>query len=370
MSRTSPRGPARVLIAAVGIALAGCSTAAPPASSTGPVPSTPAAASTSPTTAASAAATPDPVASLSGQIAFTDEKSAPGHAQIWVQDANGSNLRQLVVSDFDDRTPMISPDGTRVLFTRYVPDGAPLDDAGVFVVNIDGTGLRQIDTLGEDPSWSPDGTQFVETRDLFDPGADRPYSVGLWISNLDGSHRQQITRKGMRCDDTACPDGWQDNRARWSPDGKTLVFARDLYTTPEHHEIVTATVGGTRVKVLTPQSMEVDDPTWSRDGALVLFQSPPDPGNLPQHLFTVKPDGTGMHQLTPDLSADANGVSGVFHPWWSPDGGWIVFSHYPGAPGSRASLYVIKADGSGMTLLPTTAAFNANGGVWEALPAP
>ncbi len=367
MSRTATRGLWRSRIAVLAVALVGCSTAAPPAPSI--VQSTPSPASTSAAALPSTAATPNPVANLPGQIVFVDEQSAPKHAQIWVQDANGSNLRQLVVSSFDDRTPMISPDGKRVLFTRYVPDGAPLDDGGVYVVNIDGTGLRRIDTIGEDPSWSPDGARFVETRDLFDPGADGPYSVALWISNLDGSNRHQITRKGMRCDQTSCPDGWQDNRARWSPDGKSLVFARDVYTTPEHHEIVMASIDGGNIKVLTPRTMDVDDPTWSRDGALVLFQSPPDPGSSPQHLYTVKPDGTGLTQLTPDLSADENGVSGVFHPWWSPDAAWIVFSHYPGASGTRASLYVIKADGSGMVLLETTKPFNANGAVWGTLPA-
>lgn len=367
MPRTPTRGPARIWIATLGFALAACSTAAPATSSIRQ--SSPSPISTSLSTASPTAVASDPIANLPGQIVFVDEQAAPNHAQIWIQNATGTNLRPLITSSFDDRTPRISPDGTRVLFTRYVPDGAPLDNGGVFVVNIDGTGLRHIDTDGEDPSWSPDGLQLVETRGLFDAGATTPYNVGLWIRNLDGTGARQITRKGLRCDQSSCPDGYQDNRARWSPDGKTLLFARDVYTTPEHHEIVTASVDGSHVKVVTAAGMDVDDPAWSRDGQLVLFQSPPDPGNIEQNLYTIKPDGTGLTKLTSHLSMDANGVDGVFHPSWSPDGSLIVFSHFPGASGARASLYVIKADGTGMELV-TEKQFDANGADWGVLPAP
>jgi hypothetical protein len=47
----------------------------------------------------------------------------------------------------------------------------------------------------------------------------------------------------------------------------------------------------------------------------------------------------------------------------------IVFSHYPGAPGTRASLVVMGADGTGMALV-TAERFNANGAEWGVLPVP
>lgn len=373
--RPAARLTAFLALVAAALILSACGSAPVP-STIAAVPSTIASSASSPTPAVtSTAASPtagasNPIADLPGQIVFVDEQSAPNHAQIWIQNANGTNLRPLVTSSFDDRTPRISPDGTRVLFTRYVPDGAPLDSGGVFVVNIDGTGLRHIDdTDGEDPSWSPDGRQLVETRDLFDAGATTPYNIGLWIRNLDGTGARQVTRKGLRCAQSPCPDGYQDNRARWSPDGKTLLFARDVYTTPEHHEIVTASVDGSHVKIVTGAGMEADDPAWSRDGQLILFQSPPDPGNIEQNLYTIKPDGTGLTKLTSHLSTDAGGVDGVFHPSWSPDGSLIVFSHYPGASGRGASLYVIKADGTGMELV-TEKQFDANDADWGVLPAP
>jgi Tol biopolymer transport system component len=53
----------------------------------------------------------------------------------------------------DDWYPRWSPDGTRVAFSRYFGDG---DD--IWVVNADGTALRQLSALGGfAPVWSPDG---------------------------------------------------------------------------------------------------------------------------------------------------------------------------------------------------------------------
>ena len=123
----------------------------------------PVASATSTVTASPVAATAD------GQIVFEDASGA--HRQIYILRADGSDLHRLVASDNDDVKPRLSPDGRTVAFTRYAPDSS-----NVFVVNVDGTGLREIDTAScvkpcggdEDVSWSPDGTQLAVTRDLFD----------------------------------------------------------------------------------------------------------------------------------------------------------------------------------------------------------
>jgi len=81
----------------------------------------------------------------------------------------------------------------------------------------------------------------------------------------------------------------------------------------------------------------------------------------------INADGTGITQLTTHLTSDSNGTQGTFHPCWSPDGTQIVFSHYPGSRGDRASLYVMNADGSDMHLLAPTD-LNQNGAEWGPLP--
>jgi TolB protein len=352
-------------IAGLAIALSGCSGG----------PSTPpsqaAAQSPAATAAASAALTPGPSptilrAKAEGQIVFFDDASASKYAQIYIEDADGTNLRHLVVSTFDDRGPALSPDGRRVAFTRNAPEGST--EGGVFVVNVDGTGLTRVDNVGGDVSWSPDGLQLVETRDLFEGDGSTGHNQGLWIEKADGHGAHQITLKGMRCPN-ACPPE-QDNEARWSPDGKRIAFLRDAFTSPEQYSVFTIAIDGSDLRRVTPEGMEVGNPHWSPDGTRILFQSPKEPvQGGEQNLYVINADGTGLTQLTAHLSSDSNRVQGTFHPCWSPDGKLIVFSHYPGSRAGRGSLYVMNADGSDIHLLAESS-LNANAAEWGPLPTP
>jgi WD40-like Beta Propeller Repeat len=104
------------------------------------------------------------------QIAFLDfveDSPVFGHHAYGLSfiDADGSNLRQLVV-----RLPgeeghgglTWSPDGSRLTFW-HLASGRPQ----IFIVDADGTGLRQITTEGSNqwPAWSPDGSRIGFVRD-------------------------------------------------------------------------------------------------------------------------------------------------------------------------------------------------------------
>jgi Tol biopolymer transport system component len=317
-------------------------------------------------TPAAAPASPSAVAPpLSGQIVFFDFAVAPGFAQIYIENADGSNVRRVVTSQFNDEKPALSPDGHRIAFTRYVPDGAPLKDGGVFIVNVDGSGLKQIDTQSEDVAWSPDGSKLVMTRALFDPAAQSPYNVALWIVNADGTDLHQISLKGRRCEN-ACANGAQDNQAVWSPDGKRLAFKRDTYTKPERFSIFSMAIDGSDLRRVTPEGMDVGDPDWSPDGTRIAVQAPPEANEGgQQNIYTIKSDGTDIRQLTADLSS-SNGRMGTFHPSWSPDGQQIAFSHDPGM-GGVSDIFVMNADGSGLRVLAATP-LNENAPDWGPTP--
>jgi TolB protein len=300
-----------------------------------------------------------------GQIVFEDDGGASNHKQIYIERADGSDVRPLAVSEYDDIKPRLSPDGRTVVFTRFLPDST-----NIFVVNVDGTGLKEIDKDScvkpcggdEDVSWSPDGTQLAMTRDIFDPSTSQtPVNIGIWLMRADGSDAHQLTLKKLICPNV-CKGGAQDNRAAWSPDGKRLVFTRDTYTTPEQFGIFTVGVDGSDLRRLTPKTMNVDDPAWSPDGGLIAFQSPPDPTDgSEQDIYTIRPDGTGLKKLTSGLGPGwSNGAS------WSPDGKQIVFAHFPSTTGA-ADLFVMNRDGSDLHLLAPTALIE-NGPNWGPSP--
>ncbi len=343
--------------------LAACS--AGPAATTGAGPSLPPGSVLRPS--AVTTSVPSPASSrapAAGQIVFVSAEA--GRGQIYLEHADGTGVTALVKSDFSDWSPALSPDGRRVAFGRNTADGASA--LGVFVVNLDGTGLRQIDVNGEDPSWSPDGNHLVETRALFDSGATAPYNVGLWIVDVGSSSAHQITRVGVRCPN-ACATGAQDGEAHWSPDGKRLVFLQESYTSPEQFSIFTIAADGSNMQRVTPVGMNVADPDWSPDGKRIVFQSPPDPSeHFPQDIYTILADGTGLTQLTKNLPALPSGLEGAFHPSWSPDGSEIVFSHFPGSNSNGASLFIMNADGTDLHLLAPTN-LDQNAAEWGPMPA-
>jgi Tol biopolymer transport system component len=70
---------------------------------------------------------------------------------IFIMNADGSNVRQLTAVHGYDGGPFFSPDGKRICWRRFTPNGAI---AEVWTMNIDGSDQRQLTRLGA-MSWAP-----------------------------------------------------------------------------------------------------------------------------------------------------------------------------------------------------------------------
>src|SRR5439155_26066156 len=108
---------------------------------------------------------------------------------IWVLGLDGSGARRVVAGT--NVSPSWSPDGTKLVFSRdwgrYIYD--------VFVVGADGTGLRRL-THGPGeklyPAWSPDGTKIAFSR-----GPRAGKFSNLVVMNADGS-KPMVVNSGVR----------------------------------------------------------------------------------------------------------------------------------------------------------------------------
>ena len=141
-------------------------------------------------------------------------------------DASDGGGLQRITSNPDgfDAPGDFSPDGERLVFTRFVDE----EPVGVFVTNLDGSGLVQVsppdlvlDDTGFAGSWSPDGSQILFVgRDAEDKHKE------IWVVDSDGSspHRFEMT--------PACGGSFSDASSagcyspEWSPDGSRIVFTR------------------------------------------------------------------------------------------------------------------------------------------------
>jgi len=222
----------------------------------------------------------------------------------------------------------------QITYVHFTPDG----DEHVFVANPDGTSELQLFAMSsEGTDWSADGSRIA--FDFFDGT-----TAQIGTINPDGSGFVQLTF-----------DGAFHASPTWSPDGKRIAF--DFESDSEHGIQIIDASDGTVLSQVTSNPFGIDvEPQWSPDGRWIVFSRAT--GDRPAHgpgflhlpcgscrvaLFLVRPDGTGLHQVTPPgLNADFQGAD------WSPDGTKIAFSGKHNVPASFG-IWTIHPDGSGLT---------------------
>jgi Tol biopolymer transport system component len=134
------------------------------------------------------------------QIAFTTRERDIYGSSIDVIQVNGTAQRPVTLDEnMLDSAPTWSPDGTRLAFGRRDARPAYFADNGLYVVNADGSGLRQLVYLqsgGGKATWSPDGAFLLYTVDG-GPGTMGVYPKPpdtIYVVDRDGGEPRAITQ--------------------------------------------------------------------------------------------------------------------------------------------------------------------------------
>ena len=129
----------------------------------------------------------------------------------------------------------------------------------------------------------------------------------------------------------------------WSPDGKRIVYR---VWGGNDWGLRILNVEDRSVKVLTTEYDNL--PFWSPDGKLISFTRKHDDNNF--DIYTIKPDGSDLRQLTTSPANDA-------HAFWTDDSKYLMWSSgiygfkdeaalYDDTFQPYGAIFIMKADGS------------------------
>jgi len=190
----------------------------------------------------------------------TWDDSNPARNGIYtISSADGSGLTRVTANPLGghDIPGSYSPDGRRIVFLRF---DANMNSAGLFVVKTNDGQLRQIlpasMILNIGADWSPQGNEIIFSRHV------TPDVLGsIWVVHANGTGLHEIHIRGLDCGASfSDPSGVGCHGARWSPDGKKIIFVAISPATGTSN-IYTANANGTALTQVTFDGSD-DDPAW------------------------------------------------------------------------------------------------------------
>lgn len=288
------------------------------------------------------------------QIAFatgnvTHPIRRPFVSELWSLDIATRNKR--LISKGDAVQPNYSPRGLRIAYWGQTKGSGQVD---IFTIPANGgepIAITNDAAFDWNPVWSPDGKLIYFC-------SDRSGSMNIWKVAVNeesgralgqpepvttgaaaGSQHLTISKEGRhlayvarvetksilkKAFDAATKSS--TGESNWVMQGSKILAWP--HASPDHNWIAFSTEGkqedifvirpdGTGVRQLTNDPYKDRAPRWSPDGKTIAFFSD---RSGKYEIWTIHPDGSGLTQLTR--------FPGAHYPAWSPDGTRLAFSHH------------------------------------------
>jgi len=299
----------------------------------------------------------DPVP-ITGTVAYVSDQN------VWAMQTTSPNQRRLThTGDLDGRVFALSPDGAYLLFTRV-----PTETGATSPLNT----LWMIETAAADAEpirletesilwadWSPKcsgAPSGYGCRIAYTTGARAEGSPGwkaendLWIARPRARDGRLVYQNRIVEPSVGGPYGWWGTTYAWSPDERSLAYAR-----PDEVGVIRARGGAQAVLASFPPYRTYAHwawaPTvsWSPEGEFIVttLHGPAPTGGEPEDspvfdVWALAADGT----ITAELAAEAGMWAA---PLYAPEGDRIVFGRARSPYTSQTSsydLHLLDRDGS------------------------
>jgi len=197
---------------------------------------------------------------------------------IFTADLDGSNPVKITDNPKYDAEPIMSADGTSIVFGS-IREG----DFDIYTMNPDGSNVTRLTTsVGYDggPWFSPDGSKIVwrawhpqteaekaDWQDMIDKDYVKSVPLDLWVMNSDGTDKKRLTENGAT--------NWAPS---WHPDGQRVIFSsnkddwREDYKSYGHNfEIYMIDIESKDIERITFNDGFDSFPMFSPDGKKLVF---------------------------------------------------------------------------------------------------
>jgi hypothetical protein len=295
---------------------------------------------------------------ITGTVAFVANHNA------WVMQTTSPNQRRLThAGDLDGRVFTLSPDGSHLLFTRVVTgtgEAAPLNTLWMIdtaVADAEPVRLDAESVLWAD--WAPEcktAPTGYNCRIAYSTGLPAEGNPNwkaendLWIAYPRARDGRLLSRRRIVESSAGGAYGWWGTTYAWSPDGRTLAYARadEVGLVSTSNGVQTPLTSFPPYRTYAPWAWT---PTisWSPEGKFIVttLHGPAPTGEAPEDspvfdVWALAADGT----LTAELSSEAGMWAA---PNYAPEGDYVIFGHARSPYASQTSgydLYLMDRDGS------------------------
>ena len=301
------------------------------------------------------------------QIIYTrgwiDKINDRRESSVWIMNADGSRNRFLVKG----ANATWSPTGDRIAYTA---EGEPRGSQ-IWVRWMDAEGAAsQITRLDSAPSsieWSPDGqwlafSMQMEDRTSWPIRLPKAPAGAKWVETPRIVERLNYRRDGSGFTDTGyrhlfvVPAGggtprqltagpWDHTSARWTPDGKSLLFSGNRAQDAEYQwresDVYAVDVASGAVRQLTRRKGPDSGPVPSPDGRRIAYTGYDWTKNtwVDQKLYVMNADGSNPQLVSGDWDRSPSNIT------WKADGSGVYFTAQ--SEGSQ-NLYFLPLAGPGV----------------------